>query len=52
MKDQPAGLMFDQPLEQPAILGRQLPVFDADVAQKHDVVIRQARPSPLGNCLM
>ena len=40
-EDQAAGLILHQALEQPALLGGQLAVVEADVAQKHDVVLRQ-----------
>ena len=33
--------MLDQPLEQPALLGRQLAVLEAHVAQEDDVVLRK-----------
>ena len=40
-EDQAARLVLDQPLEQPALLGRQLAVVDAHVAQEHHVELRQ-----------
>ena len=40
-EDQAAGLKLDQPLDQPALLGRQLAVAHAHVAQEDDVVLRQ-----------
>ena len=40
-EDQPARLVLDQPLEQPALLGRQLAVVDAHVAQEDHVELRQ-----------
>ena len=36
-EDQAARLVLDQPLQQPALLGRQLAVFHADVAQEDHV---------------
>ena len=50
-EDQAAGLVLDQPLEQPALLGGQLAVVQADVAQEDHVVLRQL-VEPAGNCLM
>ena len=38
---QPAGLKLHQALEQPALLGRQLPIADAHIAQENDVITRQ-----------
>ncbi len=40
-EDQAAGLPLDQTLQQPALLGGQLAVTDADVAQKNDVEFRE-----------
>ncbi len=38
---QPAGLVLDQPLQEPALLGRELVVLEAHVAQKNDVELRE-----------
>ena len=38
MKTSPLACVLDQSFEQPAILGGQLAILDADVSQKHDVV--------------
>ena len=49
---QPAGLVLDQTLQQPALLGRQLAVLDARRRPGTRRRTGKARPCPAGNCLM